>query len=152
MSTHSSPEHPGRGLDVRREDHRGPLRLDAGNDLLQRGRREGRLRAVPGPARFVHRDVCCDAALFQDLRPAVAEPAVAYHQALLPAGELPRHRFHTVGASARHHGDRRGAVNRFQGGGNVLHDHLEGSGHMVQRSVGEDHGVFEQAFGVDIGE
>ena len=43
-----------------------------------------------------------DAAHVEDLRPAVAEPAVAHDQHLLAGGELARDRLHAEGAAAGH--------------------------------------------------
>jgi hypothetical protein len=71
-----------------------------------------RLRA----ARLEHRGRGGHAGHLEDLRPAVAEPAVADDQHRLPAGELARHRLHAVAAAAGHHHRCGGAVNLLQAG------------------------------------
>jgi hypothetical protein len=43
-------------------------------------------------------------------------------------------------------------VDLFQDAGDVLHDALEAFGHVVERAVGVDHGEFEQAVGIDVGQ
>src|SRR5690606_3021038 len=108
-------------------------------------RREGRLWPGPDGAGLEDYLFRRDVALLEDLRPAVAEPAVADHQAFLAGGELPRHRFHAVGATARHDDRRPGAVDLLQRPGDIPHDLLEGLRHVVERAVVEHHRIFEQA-------
>ena len=61
----------------------------------------GACAPLPDAARFQHDGVGGDRAHVEDLRPAVAEPAVANDEATLAAGELTRDRFHAEGAAAR---------------------------------------------------
>jgi hypothetical protein len=43
------------------------------------------------------------------------------------------------------------AVNFFQSGGDVTQGRLKFLRHVVQRAVGINHGIFEQAVGIDFG-
>ena len=52
----------------------------------------------------------------KDLRPAVAEPAVADDQDMLVAGKLPGNRLHAEGAAARHQHGRMRAIDGFEHG------------------------------------
>ena len=73
-----------------------------------------------------------DRAHLQDLRPAVAEPAVADHQGLFAGGELAGDRLHAEGAAAGHDGDRVRVIDLLQRRGQFAHDALEGLRHVVE--------------------
>jgi hypothetical protein len=88
----------------------------------------------------------------EDLRPAVAEPAVAHDQHPLAVGELARHGFHAEGAAAGNQHGRVGVIDVLEHAQDVLHHAHEFLGHVVERSVGVDHREFEQAIGIDIGQ
>ena len=60
-----------------------------------------------------------DGAHFEDLRPAVAEEAVADDQAVFAGGKLPRDRLHAEGAAAGDDGNGSGGVDLFEGGGDI---------------------------------
>ena len=144
--------HAGRGFDVRREHHR---RLLARGWWPRPRRSAPARRASAGRrrrARLQHGARRRDAAHVEDLRPAVAEPAVADHQHRAAGGELARHRFHAEGAAAGHDDRRARVVDLLQHAGDVAHHALELARHVVERAVGVDHRVFEQAVGVDVGQ
>ena len=124
---------------------------DGGQHFVQRRRREGGLITCVDRARLEYLGLGRNPAHLEDLRPAVAEPAVADHQALLIGRQLPRHRLHAVSAAARHHRHGMGVVDLFQGGGDITHHALKRLRHMVQRAVGVDHRIFDQAIGIDVG-
>jgi hypothetical protein len=88
----------------------------------------------------------------EDLRPAVAEPAVAHDQHPLAVGELARHGFHAEGAAAGNQHGRVGVIDLLEHAQDVLHHAHELLGHVVERSIGVDHREFEQAIGIDIGQ
>ena len=121
-----------------------------GTYFFYRRRRKRGLEAVFLPC-GQHFGFRCDAALFEDLRPAVAEKAVAHNQAFFAACELARHRLHAGRAGAGNDGGMLCAVNFFQGGGDVTQGRLKFLRHVVQRAVGINHGIFEQAVGIDFG-
>ena len=85
----------------------------------QRCRRVRRLSPGCHWARLQHRGAGRDASHLEDLRPAVAEPAVADHQRLAAGGELARHRLHAEGAAARHEDRRAGVVDLLEHAGDV---------------------------------
>jgi hypothetical protein len=145
-------QHAGRRLDVRREHHV-RLRVADGRDHLRDGRRRvGRLPARLDRARLQHRRLRRDPAHVEDLRPAVAEPPVADDQAIPAGSELPGHRFHPERAAARNDDRRVGAVDLLENAGDVLHHALKGARHVIEGTIGEHHGVFEQTLGVDVGQ
>ena len=136
---------------MRREHHR---RLFFGNGGLHFGNRcrcPGGLRFSGSLARLDHSVRGGDLAHVKNLRPAVAEPAVADDHHVFAAGKLAGHRFHAVGAAAGHqHGGMR-AIDFLEHAGNVRHHALKALGHVVEGPVGVDHRKFEQAVRVDIG-
>ena len=81
-----------------------------------------------------------------------AEPAVADHQAFAVRGELARDGFHTVRAPAGYDGDSLRAIAFLEHRIEIAHDVLENRRHVVERAIGENHRVFEQAVGIDLGE
>jgi hypothetical protein len=85
----------------------------------------------------------------QNLRPAVAEPAVADDERLATGRELARHGLHAEAAAAGDDDRRACAVDLLQQAGNVAHHALELLRHVVQRAVGEDDRVLEQTVGID---
>ena len=87
----------------------------------------------------------------EDLRPAVGEQAVADDEAPPTRRQLPGDRFHGVGAATRDDRDGLGTVGRAQDVDDVLHHPDEALRHVVQRTVGEDDRVLEQAIGIDVG-
>ncbi|MDT4858506.1 hypothetical protein FQZ97_929790 [compost metagenome] len=144
--------HAGGGFHVRREHQRRFFCRDGGFHVFNRRRRPGGLRALGGAARLHHGVAGGDRAHVEDLRPAVAEPAVADHHHVLAVRELARHGFHAEGAAARHqHGGVR-AVDALEHGRDVGHHALEAFGHVVERAVGVDDRKLEQTIGVDVGQ
>jgi hypothetical protein len=123
-----------------------------GLDLFNRAGLPGRLRVVGGLPRFHHRVAGGDLAHVEDLRPAVAEPAVADDHHMLAVRELARHRLHAEGAAAGHQHRRVGAVDALEHGRDVGHHALEAPGHVVERSVGVDDRKLQQTVGVDVGQ
>ena len=123
---------------------------DFGTYFFYRRRRKRGLEAVFLPC-GQHFGFRCDAALFEDLRPAVAEKAVAHNQAFFAACELACNRLHAGRAGAGHDGGILGAVNFLQGGGDVTQGRLKFLRHVVQRAVGINHGIFEQAVSINFG-
>ncbi|MNG79364.1 hypothetical protein D3C79_379730 [compost metagenome] len=107
------------------EDNLRLVRLNGCQHFVQRGWRVGSLAARVDRSGFQHRGGRRDVAHLKDLAPAITEPAVAYHQALLVGGKLSRHRFHAECTAARHHRNSLGVVDLFQGLGNVLHHALK---------------------------
>src|SRR5699024_10753055 len=106
----------------------------------------GALTHLPGGA---DGDVLGDPAHLQYLRPPVGEQAVAHDEAAATAGQLPRHRLHGIGPPARHNCRAVGVVGAAQDVDGLLHHAHESRGHVVQRVVGEDDGVFQQSVRVD---
>ena len=140
----------GRRLDMGCEDQGGFLAADRLDHLVDGGRRIRRRFAVIGGARLQHGAGRGDVAGLKDLRPTKAEPAVAQDETVLSCRKLSRDRFHPVGPAPRHNDHSRGVVDLLQSVGDVAHDALEGLRHVVQRTVGKDHGIFEKAVGVDV--
>ncbi|OIQ89028.1 hypothetical protein GALL_291040 [mine drainage metagenome] len=145
-------QHAGRGLDVRREDDTGTLAAHRVDHLVDRRRHERGLRAIALAARLQHRDLVAQAAGLDDLRPAVAEPAVAHDEHSLTLHELARDRFHREAAAARNDHRGGGTVGFAQHRREVAHHALEALRHVVQRAIRVDDGVFEKTVGVDIGQ
>ena len=103
-----------RGFHMRSEHHIGLLFEDGRHHFGDRRRHPGRLRAIADTAGFQHGGLGGDPAHVENLRPAVAEPAVADDQHLLVTGKLARHGFHAEGAATRHQHDRLGVIHLFQ--------------------------------------
>ncbi len=137
---------------VRCKHHLGLLDSNGFHHLFDGAGNPRRLVAVAGAAGLEHHRRGRDAAHVENLRPAVAEPAVADDHDLLAGGELPRHSFHAKGAAAGHQNGRVRVVDLFQNARDVFHDTLETLRHVVQRAVGIDHREFEQPFRVDVGQ
>src|SRR5699024_192612 len=91
-----------------------------------------------------------DVAGVEDLRPAEGEQTVAHDEHLLAGGDLAGHGLHRIAAAAGDDGGGLGVVGRAQDAVDVLHHGHELLRHVVQRSIGEDHRVFEQAVGINI--
>ena len=142
---------PGSRLHVRRKDQIGPLPMDCGNHLVDRGRRKRRLTAAAHGPGLEHDLLGRDTTHLEDLRPAIAEPAVTDDQCPAARCELARHGLHAERAAARHDNGAVRAIGLLENAGDVAHHALEFPGHVIQRAVGEDDRVFEQAFGVDLG-
>ncbi|MNM53654.1 hypothetical protein D3C81_647590 [compost metagenome] len=107
------------------EDNLRLLRLNGCQHFVQRGWGVGSLTTSLDRSGFQHRGSRRDVAHLKDLAPAITEPAVAYHQALLAGGKLSCHRFHAECAAARDHRYSLSVVDLFQGAGNVLHHALK---------------------------
>ncbi|MNM25928.1 hypothetical protein D3C81_363850 [compost metagenome] len=107
------------------EDNLRPRSRNGCQHFVQRGWGVGSLATSVDRSGFQHRGGRRDVAHLKDLAPAITEPAVAYHQALLVGGKLSRHRFHAKCAAARDHRNGLGVVDLFQGRGNVLHHGLK---------------------------
>ena len=123
---------------MRREHHVGLVPLNRRDHLGHRAGNPGRLLAIVHTPRLQHGGLGRNAAHVKDLRPAVAEPAIANHQHLFVLRKLARYGLHSKGAAARHQHGRLGVVHLFQDGGNVLHYPLKALRHMVERTVGID--------------
>mmetsp|Transcript_58644 Transcript_58644/g.186961 ORF Transcript_58644/g.186961 Transcript_58644/m.186961 type:complete len:465 (-) Transcript_58644:23-1417(-) len=127
------------GLHVGREDHGGLVRLDLRDHLLDGGGGELRLLIVgvdgPGLNDLVFAG---DAALLEDIAPAVGEVAEADHKRLLPAAELAGDGLHGVGAAPREEDGLVAVVGGSEGTVEILHHRLEGLGHGVGRAVSVD--------------
>jgi hypothetical protein len=137
-------------LDVWRK-HQVRLSLpDRGNDFGDRRRCISGLPFRPDGARLQHDRFRRDLSHVENLRPPVAEPSIADHQAFPAGGKLPRHRFHAESAAAGNDDRRRCPVHLLQGRGYIVHHTLESARHVVERAVGKHHRVFEQPLGVDI--
>ena len=145
-------DHAGSGFNVRRKDQVGSLGGDRRDNLFDRRRGEGGVGTVFDLAGFEYGVGRRDVAGLEDLRPAEAEPAVADDQAIPAGSELAGNRFHAKRAAARHDNDGGGVVDLAQGRRDVVHDTLELLRHMVHCAVGVDDRVFEQAFGIDVGQ
>ena len=132
-------DHACSGFHVRGKHHGRLFFGNSGLNISNGSRNPRVLRAGTGLAGFEHGVRRGDMAHVENLRPAVAEPAVANHHHMLTCGELARHGFHAVGTAARH--QRRGmrAINFFQDAGNISHDALKTARHVVKRAVGVDH-------------
>ena len=126
--------------------------LDRRYDFFDGGGAEGGLRAMFDRAGFQNGGFGCNFPHIQDLAPAKTEKTVANDQAVFAVGELAGYRFHTEGAAAGNDCDGLCFVNSFQGVGNIAHCALKRLRHVVERAVGEDHGVFQQSVGIDIGQ
>ena len=144
-------DHSRGGFDMGGENHLWLLRLDGRYHFVYRWRGEGGLAAGFYRPGLQDLGFGGDLAHLEDLRPAVAEPAVADHQAFFAGGQLPRHGFHAEGAAARHHGYGAGVVHLLQVAGDVAHDLLKGLRHVVEGAVGVDDRIFDQAIGIDTG-
>ena len=114
--------------------------------------KDGRVTVIPDPPCFQHAALGRNAAHLENLRPAIAEPPVANHQAFLAGRKLARHRFHAEGAAARH--DDRGScvVDRLQHARYLAHDALEPLRHVVEGAVRVHHGIFEQSLRIGFGQ
>mmetsp|Transcript_58643 Transcript_58643/g.186958 ORF Transcript_58643/g.186958 Transcript_58643/m.186958 type:complete len:428 (-) Transcript_58643:26-1309(-) len=139
------------GLHVGREDHGGLVRLDLRDHLLDGGGGELRLLIVgvdgPGLNDLVFAG---DAALLEDIAPAVGEVAEADHERLLPANELAGDGLHGVGAAPGEDDGLVGVVGGGEGAVEILHHLLEGLGHGVGRAVGvDDRELVKPALGFD---
>ena len=144
-------DHAGRGFDVGSEHQGGLFAGDGGHDLVDGGWHPGALRVVAQAARLHDGVAGRDLAHVEDLRPAVAEPAVADHQNMLAVCKLTCDRLHAEGATAGHERDRMCVVHPLEHGRDVGHHALEALGHVVERAVGVDHRKLEQTVRVDGG-
>ena len=128
----------------------GRTRADGLDDLLDRGRGPRRLLLVGDRPRAGPRWSPAMEPGVEDLRPAEGEEPVADDEAPPAGGQLPRDGLHGVGATARDHGDRPGVIRRGQDLDDLLHDVDEALRHVVERAVGEDDRVLQQAIGIDV--
>ncbi len=129
---------------MRCENHSGLHLGDAIADFVHRSRGEGCIFVI-AQALGLHDDVFVRyVAHLKYLRPTKAEPAVANDQAPLVCGKLPRDCFHAIGAAARNDSNRIGLINLFHGGRYVVHDLLELSRHVIERSVGKNDRKLQQ--------
>ena len=145
-------DHPGAGFHMRCKDNGGRFLRNPGNHILDRRGRKGGCRVVPSPPGLHNGLTGGQAAGFENLAPAVGEPAVADHHDFLVASELAGHGFHRIGAPARHkrHGIR--IVGGFEHLRDVPHHLAKSGGHVVERPVREHDRKFEQAVRVNIGQ
>ena len=145
-------DHAGGGFDMRRADHGGALLADRGHHLGDRRRRIGHLAPRRNGPRFEHGVCGRNLAHIEDLRPAVAEPAIANHQGGFAGGELASHRLHAEAAAAGHNDRRARAIDLLQHARDIAHHLLEFARHVVERAVGIDDRIFEQAVGIGFGQ
>src|SRR5690606_26180844 len=85
------------------------------------------------------------------LAPAETEPAVTHHQAVLAGGELARHGLHAEGTATRHDDGGMRLVHALERAADIVHGTLEQARHVIDRSVGINHGIFKQTVGIDVG-
>ena len=136
---------------MRCEDHVGFFNDNLGHDLVQRDRRKRCLAALFDRLGFEDDFLGRNTAGVKNLRPAEAEPAIADYHTLLVIPELTGNGFHAVGTATGDDHHRMRVVDRLQRRRDVGHNPLKRLGHMIERAVGEDHGVFKQPVRVDIG-
>ena len=136
-------------LHMRGEDHIGLGIADAGGHFLDGRGSKGCRGTVAGLTRHADGLFGGEFAGFENLRPAVGEPAVAHDQHMRIAAELPCDRLHRVAAATGHKRHRLGLVDFFQHAGNIAHHALKGARHVVQRPVGENDRIFQQSIGID---
>src|SRR5690554_6492639 len=142
----------GGGLHVGHEDDVRLLVADRLDHLLDGRRGEGRGGILLVQAAGLEDvDIGRDAAHLEDLAPAIAEPAVADHQAAALLGELTSYRLHAEGAAAGHDHRAVGVIDPLEVAGDIAHHLLEAGGHVVQGAVGVDHRIFQQPIGVNVG-
>ncbi len=144
--------HAGGSFDVRCKHHIWAFACNGGHDFFHRAWNPRRLLGVSDAAGHQDRGLGRDVAHVKNLRPTVAEPAIADDQCFFVGGKLARHGFHAKRATAGHQNGRLGVVHLFQDGRDVAHHTLEALRHMVQRAVGVDHRKFKQALGIDLGQ
>src|SRR5690606_2256430 len=136
-------QHQARGrFHVRGKDHGGFFLADGGHDVLNGCRREGCGRLGARAPCLQHGAGGRDLASFKDLRPAVAEPAVADHQHTFATGKLARDSFHAIGATTGYYCHSGSLVDLLEVAADIAHYLLELLRHVVQRAVGEYHGKF----------
>ena len=132
-------DHAGSRLHMRGKHQRGLFGADGGHHLVHGARLPRCLVTFTRPACLEHDGLGGNGTHVENLRPAVAEPAVADDQHFFAVRELARHSLHTERAAARHQHGRFGVVDLFQDGRNVGHHAPESGGHVVERAVGVDH-------------
>ena len=71
----------------------------------------------------------------ENLRPTVAELAIAYHQTFLPVANCRAHRLHAICAPAWHYHHSTGVIYPFEGARDILHHALKTPGHVIERAV-----------------
>ncbi len=136
---------------MRGKDEGGLFFGDGGDDFINRCRCPRGLCALAGLAGLQDCGRRGNVAHVEDLRPAVAKPAIADHHDMFAGGKLAGDGLHAVGAAAGHqHGGMR-AVDFFQDAGDVSHHALEVFRHVVERAVGVNHRKLKQAVRVNIG-
>ncbi len=138
-------------FDVRGEYHIRLAGANLGDNLVNRRRGKRGLVAGIGFDRLEYGLAGRDACHLENLTPAIAEPAVTNDQTRLVLGKLARNGFHTIGATTGNHCHCVGVVHALERSGNVTHDLLEGLRHVIERAIGKDDRVFQQAFGIDGG-
>src|SRR5205807_5155699 len=119
--------------------------------LVHRRRGERRLMAAAHGAGLEHDLFGRDTTHLEDLRPAIAEPAVTDDERPAARCELARYGLHPERTAAGHDNGTARLIGLLQNAGDVAHHGLEFARHVIQRAVGEDDRVFEQAVGVDLG-
>ena len=137
---------------MRGKYHVGLVGANACSHFVCRAWYPGGLRVVRHAAGLEHHLLRGDATHLKNLRPAVAEPAVAHHHGFFAGSKLARHGLHTKGTTARHQHCGLRAIHFFEQCRNIGHDALKALGHVVERAVGVDHREFEQTVGVDMGQ
>ena len=141
-----------RCFNVGRKNHCRLFTKDGRNHLFDRGGCKGCLRLCRHRASLQHRHIMRDLAGLEDLRPAIAEPAIAQNETRLVLRKLTGHGFHTVGATARNnHGGIR-LIHLFDHRRDVGNDLLELLRHVVERAVGIHDRKLEQAIRVYSGQ
>ena len=145
-------DHARRCFDVGREHHGRPLLPDGRDDVVDGRWRKWSLPALADSTRLEHDGLRRNGAHVEYLAPPKTEPPIANDEAFPSRGELTRDGFHSEGSAARHHDRRSRVVDAFQSCRDVPDGTLEGLGHVIERAIREDHGIFEQPLRVDIGQ
>ncbi len=133
-----------------REHEIGSLGLDRCNHFIHRSRDEGGLVSIFYHASLQYDLFGWDASRFEDLAPAVTEPAVANDQTFLVSCELSGDSFHPERTTTRNHSHGSGVVHALQRRRDIVHHTAKRLRHVVQGAVGVDHGVFQQSVGINV--
>ena len=135
---------------MRGKHHVGFLRLNGLYHFFNRRGCKCGLGPCLNRTRFQYRGTGRDIAHFKNLGPAITKPAISNHQAIFIRRKLSGNSLHSIGTAARYNNNRFGVIDPLQRTGYTGHHALEGLGHVVQRTVGVYHGIFEQTVWVDI--
>ena len=130
-------DNTGAGFNMRRKYHLRFVGLNGFYHVVDGAWRERRRRAVALHLRFHHCRIAGQIAAFDNLAPAVGEPAIAHDQHICTPRKLTRDGLHPVGAAPGDHCHGIGVVYVLEQSADVTHDLLKHGAHMVQGPVGE---------------